>query len=117
MIGDFGSGLRVNPLTGQDDNGDGYKADRPLGMGRNSFHTPAEKTVSMALAKQFELRERLRAETRVEALNIFNSKNFITVNSTYGEGTTPASTFLSPMAGVANTDPSRQLQFAVRLLF
>jgi len=67
VSGDFSSGLPVNPLTGKDDNGDGYSADRPVGLGRNSFRTPAQKTVNIALAKQFTLRERLRAETRVEA--------------------------------------------------
>jgi len=31
------SGLPVNPLTGTDNNGDSYGADRPVGFGRNSF--------------------------------------------------------------------------------
>jgi hypothetical protein len=117
LTGDFSSGLPVNPLTGQDDNGDGYSADRPVGFGRNSFRTPSQKTVNVALAKQFTLRERLRAETRIEALNVFNSKNFINVNNNYGEGATPSSSFLTPLAGITNTDPSRQLQFAIRFLF
>jgi len=117
LTGDFGSGLPVNPLTGQDDNGDGYNADRPVGFGRNSFRTPDEKTVNIALAKEFTLRERLRAEGRIEALNVFNSKNFINVSNTYGEGTVPSSSFLTPLAGITNTDPSRQLQFALRFLF
>src|SRR5262249_10938541 len=110
LVGNFGSGLPVNPLTGKDDNGDGYTADRPVGLSRNSFRTPLEKTVDVALAKQFAVRERFRAEARVEALNVFNSKNFINVNSTYGEGATPSSSFLSPLAGISNSDPSRQLQ-------
>jgi hypothetical protein len=88
-----------------------------LGMGRDSFRTPAQKTVDVALSKQFIVHERFRAETRVEALNAFNSKNFITVNNTYGEGSTPVASFLTPLAGVTNTDPSRQLQFAVGFLF
>ena len=117
LVGTFGSGLPVNPLTGKDNNGDGYNTDRPYGLGRNSFHTPSLKTVDLGLSKTFTLRERLRAETRVEALNALNSKNFITVNNTYGTGTTPASSFLTPIAGITNTDPSRQLQFVVRLLF
>lgn len=117
LSGDFGSGLPVNPLTGKDDNGDGYTSDRPVGLGRNSFRTPAEKTVNLALAKQTHLHERLQVETRVEALNLMNSKNFLSVNSTYGEASSPSTDFLKPLAGVANTDPSRQLQFAVRLIF
>jgi hypothetical protein len=117
LSSDFGSGLPVNPLTGKDDNGDGYTSDRPVGFGRNSFWTPAEKTVNLALAKRVHLHERLQAETRVEALNLTNSKNFLSVNNTYGEASSPSTNFRKPLAGVANTDPSRQLQFAVRLIF
>ncbi|MGB8010405.1 MAG: carboxypeptidase regulatory-like domain-containing protein [Terriglobales bacterium] len=117
LVGTFGTGLPVNPLTGKDSNGDGYSTDRPYGFARNSFRTPALKTVDLALAKRFTLRERLSAETRVEALNSLNSKNFISVNNDYGAGTTPSSSFLTPEAGITNTDPSRQLQFVVRLLF
>jgi hypothetical protein len=117
LVGNFGSGLPVNPLTGSDDNGVGYTSDRPVGMGRDSFRTPAQKTVDLALSKKFSLRERFRAETRIEALNVFNSKNFINLNSTYGEGSTPLASFLTPLAGVSNSDPSRQLQFVVHLLF
>jgi hypothetical protein len=118
LVGNFGSGLPVNPITGVDTNGDGYNnVDRPAGLGRNSFFTPSQKTVDVALAKKFTLRERLSAETRVEALNVFNSKNFVNVRNVYGTGTTPSSTFLTPIAGITNTDPSRQLQFVVRMLF
>jgi hypothetical protein len=117
LSGDFGSGLPVNPLTGKDDNGDGYTSDRPVGLGRNSFRTLAEKTVNLAVAKRILLHERFQAETRVEALNLMNSKNFLSVNSTYGESATPSTSFKAPETGVANTDPSRQLQFAVRLIF
>jgi hypothetical protein len=117
LVGNFGSGLPVNPITGVDNNGDGYTVDRPVGMGRNSFHAPMQKTVDAAVAKKFSLRKKLNIETRIEALNALNSKNFITVNNTYGNGATPTSSFLAPKAGVENTNPSRQLQFAVRLLF
>jgi len=86
-------------------------------MGRNSFRAPALKTVDISVGKQFTLLERFRADTRIEALNVLNSKNFINVNSTYGESTTPASSFLTPLAGIANTDPSHQLQLVVRLSF
>jgi hypothetical protein len=117
LVGNFGSGLPVNPITGKDNNGDGYTVDRPVGSGRNSFFTPSQKTVDVALAKKFTLREKLSAETRVEALNAFNSKNFVNINNKYGDGAAPVSTFLTPNAGITNTDPSRQLQFVVRLLF
>jgi hypothetical protein len=117
LVGNFGSGLPVNPITGVDNNGDGYTVDRPVGLGRDSFSTPAQKTVDVALAKKFTLRERLSAEARVEALNVLNSKNFVNFNNVYGNNATPLSTFLTPVAGITNSDPSRQLQFVVRLLF
>ncbi|HEX8721411.1 MAG TPA: TonB-dependent receptor, partial [Pyrinomonadaceae bacterium] len=34
-VATVGSGLPVNPLTGLDDNGDGYRTDRPVGFARN----------------------------------------------------------------------------------
>jgi len=60
--------------------------------------------------------DRLNAEIRVEALNVLNSKNFINVNNNYGTGAAPSSSFLMPLPGIANTDPSRQLQFVVRFV-
>ena len=117
LVGNFGSGLPVNPITGVDNNGDGYTVDRPVALGRDSFRTPAQKAIDAAIAKKFSLRGKLSIETRIEALNTLNSKNFITVNNTYGNGATPASTFLAPKAGIGNTNPSRQLQLAVHLLF
>jgi hypothetical protein len=117
MVGNFASGLPANPITGVDNNGDGYTVDRPVGMGRNSFRTPCMRTVDLALAKKFPLRKALHLDTRIEALNALNSRSFLTVNNIYGNGATPLSTFLAPKPGIANTNPSRQLQFAVRLLF
>jgi hypothetical protein len=117
FVGNFGSGLPVNPITGLDNNGDGYNVDRPVGLGRDSFRTPSQMTVDTAIAKNISLRERLHAEIRVDALNVLNSKNFISVNNTYGNGAAPTSTFLAPKAGIGNTDPSRQLQFVLRLQF
>jgi hypothetical protein len=117
LVGNFGSGLPVNPITGVDNNGDGYTVDRPVGLGRNSFRTPSQKTVDMAITKKLLLPKKLQIVTRIEALNALNSKNYISVNNTYGNGATPSSTFLAPKAGVGNTNPSRQLQFVIHLLF
>jgi hypothetical protein len=117
LVGNVGSGLPVNPITGVDNNGDGYTVDRPVGFGRNSFRTPPQKTFDVSLAKALKVRKRLSEETRLEALNVLNSKDFTTVNNVYGNGATAAATFLAPKAGIDNSDPSRQLQFVVRLLF
>lgn len=112
--------INGKPFTAFQDGADANKPyfyPWPVGLARNSFRTPPQKSVDVAVAKQFVLHEGLRAETRVEALNIFNSKNFINVNNTYGEGAAPSPSFLSPLPGISNTDPSPQVQFAVRLLF
>src|SRR2546423_10454791 len=70
------SGLPVNPVTGLDDNGDGYKTDRPVRLARNSFRTPAQVNFDTSLAKRFALREGVAFELRGEVFNIFNRSNF-----------------------------------------
>src|SRR2546421_3783436 len=71
------SGLPVNPVTGLDDNGDGYRSDRPVGLARNSFRTPAQSSFDASLAKRFVLREGIRLELRGEVFNLFNHVNYI----------------------------------------
>jgi hypothetical protein len=115
------SGLPVNPLTGVDNNGDAYRLDRPVINGvipkRNSFRMPKQVSWDMALGKQFALRERFHIEARTEFFNILNHSNYTTVNNTYGNGATPLATFLTPIAGIANVDPARRIQFALRFSF
>lgn len=117
FIATLASGLPVNPVTGEDNNGDGYRTDRPVGLGRNSFRTPMQATFDTSLAKRFLLREGLRMELRAEAFNLFNHTNYIKLNNIYGNGAAPLSTFLAPLAGIQNSDPGRQFQFSTRLIF
>lgn len=112
-----GSGLPVNPITGDDNNGDSYTVDRPVGFGRNSFRGPLQASFDLSAAKLWKLTPRFSLETRLESDNLFNHHNFITVNNVYGEGATPLATFLTPKSGITNADPSRQFQFASRILF
>lgn len=112
-----GSGLPVNPLTGTDNNGDTYSSDRPVGFGRNSFRTPPQLQFDAAVSRRFRLTEKLSADFRAEMFNVINRNNLIEVNNVYGEGPAPRSTFLTPVAGITKTDPSRQLQFMLRLSF
>ena len=58
-----------------------------------------------------------RLQLRLEAFNLLNRRNFTRVNNIYGEGPSPVATFLAPVAGIANADPSRQLQLTVRTRF
>lgn len=112
-----GTGLPINPLTGTDNDGDGISSDRPVGMARNSFQGPKQSSVDLALARTFSIWEKLRVETRVEGFNVMNHNTFVKLTNSYGNGATPAKTFLLPQAGIQNSDPSRQIQFATRILF
>jgi len=111
------SGLPVNPLTGIDNNGDSNLVDRPVGFGRNSFRAPHQDTLDLSLTKRLNIRQRVRAEVRLECTNLLNRSNFLRLNAIYGDGLTAVPTFLQPVAGLANTDPGRQLQLGVRLTY
>ena len=74
LVATAASGLPVNPLTGNDNNGDSYWFDRPVGLGRNSFRAPMQATLDVSLSKQIQLREKLRAETRFEFFNSAQSQ-------------------------------------------
>jgi len=111
------SGLPVNPLTGVDNNGDSFRQDRPVGYKRNSFRTPRQFNWDMGIGKEFKVNENFAIEGRTEFLNIFNHNNYITVNNTFGNGLTPGASFLTHVAGIANVDPSRRIQFMLKLMF
>lgn len=113
----LGSGLPVNPVTGVDNNGDGYLADRPIGFGRNSFRTPLQASFDVSLARRFQLRENVRLELRAEVFNLTNHTNYIKLNNIYGNASAPLLTFLASQPGVQNSDPGRQFQFGTRLIF
>lgn len=117
FVATVASGLPVNPLTGTDNDGNGFLSDRPAGLARNSFRAPAQSSFDASLAKRFALREGARLELRAEVFNLFNHANYIKLNSTYGNRDTPDPKFLTPLAGVANVDPGRQFQFAARVIF
>jgi hypothetical protein len=116
-VATLASGLPVNPLTGEDTNGDGYRLDRPVGFGRNSFRSPMQSSIDISFAKRIAVTEKMRVEFRADAFNIFNHNNYIKLNNTYGRGPVPLSTFLQPIAGLSNSDPSRQIQFGARFIF
>lgn len=123
-VATLASGLPVNALTGTDNNGDTVLFDRPINpatgvpFARNAFRGPRHTTFDTSLAKSITLgSDRARLELRADVFNLFNGSNFYNFNRTYGNGATPASTFLQPLAGVSNVDPGRQFQFAARLIF
>jgi outer membrane receptor protein involved in Fe transport len=117
FVATVGSGLPINAVTGVDNDGDGYRFDRPVGFARNSFRTPPQATFDASLAKRFQVREGVHIELRAEVFNLFNRNNYIKLQNIYGNTSTPRSDFLTPLAGVQNSDPARQFQFGARLLF
>jgi hypothetical protein len=116
QITTLASGLAVNPLTGTDNNGDTHSVDRPVGFRRNSFRAPTQANTDVNLAKVITLGGGRRAEIRLDVFNLFNKNNFINVDDVYGEGPDPLPTFLEPIAGIQNAEPSRRVQIGVRLM-
>ena len=85
---------------------------------RNALRGPGYWRVDATLVKELRLSGKLRADMRVEALNLFNHVNLGLPDREIGTPTDPR-----PNAGrISNTtnfgtDPQRNLQFAVRLTF
>ena len=84
-------------------------------VGRNTLIGPGMKNFDFSLVKNTSITERIHLEFRAELFNIFNHANF---------STPPASLFTAKGAPVGNaaaittTDTtSRQIQFALKLLF
>ena len=84
-------------------------------LGRNTGTAPGYVSTDFAVLKETVLKERLRLQFRAELFNIFNHANF---------GVPAASVFSSSGAVLANAGritsivgTSRQIQFAIKLLF
>jgi len=80
-------------------------------VGRNSFRTEAVFSTDLAMVKGFHLAERLRAELRAEAFNLFNVMNYGAPNAALDQPDFGVITTLAP-----NQYP-RQFQFGARLSF
>ncbi|MFN7929176.1 MAG: TonB-dependent receptor [Blastocatellia bacterium] len=117
------SGLPVDPRTGVDNNGDSNVVDRPVNpatgtvFARNSFRTPQQVSLDLSLAKRLAITEKLKLELRAEGFNLTNHANLIRVNANYGNNAQPLAPFLCPIGGISNSDPARQFQFGVRMIF
>ncbi|MEO7970775.1 MAG: TonB-dependent receptor, partial [bacterium] len=109
------SGRPVNPLTGSDEERSGAfpLTSRPLGLARNSLHTPSFINVDIRALKYFPFGERRRLDLVVEAFNLFNHPNVLGLNSFYGSSATPLSTFRMPTSFAA----PRQMRFSIDFEF
>jgi hypothetical protein len=85
---------------------------------RNALRGPGYWRVDASLLKRLSLTGRLESELRLEAVNLFNHVNLGRPDPEIGTDTDPR-----PNAGrISNTtnfgtDPQRNLQFAIRLIF
>lgn len=77
--------------------------------GRNQFQTPGIANFDMSLFKNTHITERLAAQLRVEAFNIFNHAQFGVPNTTWGTPT---------FGQISSTQvDARRLQFGLRVTF
>ncbi len=115
------SGRPFNVTTGNDNNGDGVNSDRPLINGgivpRNFGMGTPLYSVDVFLQKAFRFGERTDFTLRAECFNTFNHYNIVGRNGTYGQGATPLATFGTPLGGISNIEPVRQMQFLGRIRF
>ena len=121
-----------NATTGVDNNGDGANNDRPVINGgvvrKSAFQGTPTSDVSFFVEKRLLKNETRNIILRLEGFNIFNHANMLGRGvTTYGDATTPATTFGQFVGGVgtatnaipafANIDPPRMFQLQARFVF
>ena len=89
------SGRPVNAVTGADEehNRAFPLSSRPLGFGRNALRTSRFINFDLRALKYFPMGEGRRLDLVVEAFNLFNHPNLLSLNPFFGSGLTPLSTF------------------------
>jgi hypothetical protein len=87
-------------------------------LSRNAIYGPGFNNVDFSIIKNTKITERLRAQLRAEAFDLFNHPNFGQPARTTSTAT--GNTFgaiSSTRFGVGDSGSSRQLQFALKLIF
>ena len=82
--------------------------------GRGTFTGPGFWNLDTSLAKKFSVTEQVSMQFRAEAFNVFNHPNFASPNPVVFSGNNYSS---SAGAITATSNASRQIQFALKLLF
>jgi outer membrane receptor protein involved in Fe transport len=125
------SGSPYSAVVGNDPNNDGNRAnDRVPGTARNQFTTPSVFQVDARVTRNIAFTESMRVRLVLEAFNVFNHPNVVTVNNTFFNlsGTTLVApsfvtafgtprTFSSPASGTTTFATPRQLQLAIKFDF
>jgi hypothetical protein len=109
------AGRPVNPLTGADEEHSRAfpLASRPLGFRRNALRTSRFINFDLRALKYFPMGERRRLDLVVEAFNLFNHPNALSLNPFFGSGATPLATFGMPTSFSA----PRQIRLSVDFEF
>ncbi len=133
------SGSPYSALVGNDPNRDGNRAnDRLPGTVRNQYTTPSVYQFDARVTRNIHFNETVRLRLILEAFNVFNRANVVTVNNTIYNFTaltinnvptgrldpvafltafgTPR-TFSSPASGTTTFATPRQLQLAIKFDF
>ena len=82
LLMQFNSGLPFNVVSNRDLNNDGFGADRPIGVPRNSLYLPHRYNVDVRYSRFVPIRGSVRAEVIGEFKNIFNTVQTSGVTST-----------------------------------
>ena len=83
---------------------------RPGDFGRNRLHGPGVKDVDFAIVKRFPVVERVNAEFRGEAFNVFNTPQFGNPDGNFNDQN-------FGLISSTRANSSRQLQLALRFTF
>lgn len=122
-VATLASGLPYNITTGFNNGGDtGAQTDRPVingvVVGRNTGRGTAIYSVDPFIGKRVTLAsERVHLDLRAEAFNVLNHGNFVGFSGTWGNNAAPAAGFGTPLAGVTNQLPAREMQFSAKIEF
>src|SRR5206468_11069918 len=87
-------------------------------VGRSSLHGPGLFNVDTSLFKRIPIRESVTLQFRAEAANVLNHVNFAFPNQVVFQGNSSNYSYSESAGAITNTaTSSRQLQFALKLLF
>ena len=86
---------------------------------RDTFEGPGIVDLDWSVSKETQIKERLRLQFRAEFFNLFNHANFALPNASVFSQAVNGGATLNPTFGkiTATTTNSRQIQFALKLLF
>jgi hypothetical protein len=109
------TGIAVNPIaSGVDLNGDGNLNDRTPTFGRNSFRGPSNNQLDARFTWAIPVQSSRKLLLYVEAFNLLNQENVLTVNGNYGPNpSAPLGSWMAPQGWA----PPREVQLAARFTF